>query len=218
MLTCLPSTSAQKDLWRKLTRASVGEQQAMLRHQFADAGWQTQRCLDDMNDAKDFYFQACQQVKMKTWSRGRVVCLGDAAYAPTPLTGAGVTLAVTGAYCLAGEIGQLTLPLPEDDSQIASDGDFIRLRSALEAYEARFKPWVESQQKIVPILPRAFHPEGMFRTLLVQGFTMGLSRVLPWLESGSGSAESDDDGFALPEYAVLDVAVETFRGQRCKAL
>jgi 2-polyprenyl-6-methoxyphenol hydroxylase-like FAD-dependent oxidoreductase len=66
-------------------------------------------------------------VRLPAWSRGRVVLLGDAAWCPTPLTGLGTTLAVVGAYVLAGELA-------------AADGDhdvaFRRFEEVLRAYVA----------------------------------------------------------------------------------
>ena len=41
---------------------------------------------------------------METWSEGRVTC-GDAGYCASPLSGMGTSLALVGAYVLAGELG-----------------------------------------------------------------------------------------------------------------
>ena len=73
----------------------VASQKALFRELFADAGWEIQRVLDGMDKSDDFYMQEMAQVKLwpakeppnLVWSRGRVVCLGDAGYCPTPLAG-----------------------------------------------------------------------------------------------------------------------------------
>lgn len=43
---------------------------------------------------------------MDTWSRGRVTLVGDAGYSPGPVVGGSTTLAVIGAYVLAGELAR----------------------------------------------------------------------------------------------------------------
>ena len=54
----------------------------------------------------DFYLQEVAQVKMDKWSKGRVALLGDASYCPSPISGMGTSVAVVGAYILAGEIAR----------------------------------------------------------------------------------------------------------------
>ncbi len=43
---------------------------------------------------------------METWSRGRVTLVGDAGYCPGPAVGGSASLAVVGAYVLAGELAR----------------------------------------------------------------------------------------------------------------
>jgi 2-polyprenyl-6-methoxyphenol hydroxylase-like FAD-dependent oxidoreductase len=50
------------------------------------------------------YFDAVSQIRMETWSHGRVVLLGDAGYCPALLSGQGTRLAMMGAYILTGEL------------------------------------------------------------------------------------------------------------------
>ncbi|MDC0679487.1 FAD-dependent monooxygenase [Sorangium atrum] len=60
--------------------------------------------LGAMADAPDFYFDRMIQIDMDRWSAGRVVLLGDAGYCPSPASGQGTSLALVGAYVLAGEL------------------------------------------------------------------------------------------------------------------
>ncbi len=71
---------------------------------FADAGWEVPAILAALHDADDVFFDAVGQIRMPRWSKGRVALLGDAAHAPSFLTGQGTSLALIGAYHLAGAL------------------------------------------------------------------------------------------------------------------
>lgn len=193
MFTHMPCNDAQKEAWQEASKSDRQTQEELLRKEFADAGWQAQRLLDAMSQAPDFYFQATQQIKMSKWSNSRVVCLGDAAYAPTPLTGAGTSLAITGAYILAAELSKLVAG--EHPSK------------ALEAYESIFRPFVEETQKVPFFIPAIAHPGTASKRWLFQTFVLALSKVvkIPWVANRSKKDnESNDDGFPLPRYPSFD--------------
>jgi 2-polyprenyl-6-methoxyphenol hydroxylase-like FAD-dependent oxidoreductase len=82
----------------------LGQQRRLLRAAFDDLGWEVPRLLSALEDAEDFYFDAIAQVRMDTWSRGRVTLVGDAGYCPGPAVGGGTSLALVGAYVLAGAL------------------------------------------------------------------------------------------------------------------
>ncbi|MEU7892076.1 FAD-dependent monooxygenase [Nonomuraea sp. NPDC049152] len=84
----------------------TARQKALLREQFADLGWETPRLLDEMDRAEVFYFDSVTQLRMDTWSRGRVTLVGDAGYCPGPAVGGSTSIAVVGAYVLAGELAR----------------------------------------------------------------------------------------------------------------
>ncbi|NHI06535.1 FAD-binding monooxygenase [Streptomyces sp. KO7888] len=71
---------------------------------FADAGWKVPDILRALDDADDLFFDAVGQIRMPSWSSGRVALVGDAAHAPSFLTGQGTSLALIGAYHLAGAL------------------------------------------------------------------------------------------------------------------
>src|SRR5580658_9444682 len=71
---------------------------------FADAGWEVPRLLEAMRHAKDLYSDTVSQIRMPVWSSGRVALVGDAAFAPSFRSGQGTSLALVGAYVLAGEL------------------------------------------------------------------------------------------------------------------
>jgi 2-polyprenyl-6-methoxyphenol hydroxylase-like FAD-dependent oxidoreductase len=85
-------------------RHDVGEQKRLVAKAFAGVGWEVPQMLRSMEEAPDFYFDRVCQVRMDTWSHGRVALLGDAAHCPSPMAGMGTSLALVGAYVLAGEL------------------------------------------------------------------------------------------------------------------
>ena len=84
--------------------ADPAAQQELLRRRFAGMGWETGRLLEAMPDAYDFYFDEMSQVRLPSWSTGRVALLGDAAFGPSPMSGQGTSLALIGGYLLAHHI------------------------------------------------------------------------------------------------------------------
>ena len=58
-----------------------------------------------MESTDEVYFDRVSQIRMDTWSQGRVGLVGDAAFCPSLLAGQGAALAMTAAYVLAGELG-----------------------------------------------------------------------------------------------------------------
>lgn len=163
MVTRMPLDEVQKQAWQSAARAGKEAQQDLIKSEFQDAGWQAERILASMKDAPDFYFQSLTQIRMDKWSIGRVICLGDTAYAPTPLTGMGTTLAITGAHLLAGELSKL------------AEGEHPK--KAFEAYETAFKPWVEKQQDIPFFVPSIAHPATPFKRWIFNTCIAAISAV-----------------------------------------
>lgn len=108
------------------------QQQKILEDQFAKSGWETSRLLQEMKHSKDFYFDMAAQIRMSSWSQGRVVLVGDAGYAPSPMSGQGTSLALIGAYVLAGELA-------------AANGNHV---VAFSHYESLLRSFVEKNQKL----------------------------------------------------------------------
>ncbi|MCW2799927.1 MAG: monooxygenase FAD-binding protein, partial [Aeromicrobium sp.] len=106
----------------------VEAQKRLLREQMAGFGWQTPRILAHLDDAPDFYLDQVAQVKMDSWSSGRVGLLGDAAFSASPMSGGGTGMALVGAYMLAGE-----LAAAEWDPAAGFAGYQDRMRSYVEA-------------------------------------------------------------------------------------
>ena len=156
----------------------VDRQKVWLRERFADAGWQSERVLDGMDATGDFYFDVLRQVRMKRWSSGRVVLTGDAAWCATPIAGYGTTLAVTGAYVLAGEM--------------ARTGD---ITAAFAAYEKAMRPTVEDAQGVPKIAPRLMNPHSRTGIRVLHGVLAAASQPVVRRVSGKlfGGRSSDPD-------------------------
>lgn len=194
-ITYMPTTEEEKRKWKAAARADRQTKEDLVRQQFADAGWESRRLLDDMSDAPDFYFQQMEQIKMTHWSLNRVVCLGDTAHAPTPLTGAGTSLALDGAFVLAGELSKL------------QPGEHPA--RALDAYENTFKPFVEDQQSLPSFIPGVVHPRSAWHRWIIQTFLWVVSKAVaqavatPWLRKKLGDHSNNED-FPLPSYPLIE--------------
>jgi 2-polyprenyl-6-methoxyphenol hydroxylase-like FAD-dependent oxidoreductase len=131
------------------------KQKEILRNEFKNAGWKCAALLSKIDTAPDFYFDVVSQIKMNRWSKDRIVLVGDAGYCPSLLSGQGSTLAITGAYILAGELKE-------------ANGDY---NIAFERYEDIFKPFIESKQKIAQNFAKSLVPKSKFGIWLRNTFT-----------------------------------------------
>ncbi|MBP2706376.1 FAD-dependent monooxygenase [Microbispora sp. RL4-1S] len=113
-------------------RRDLGRQKQLLAEVFAGQGWEVPRLLDAMEAAPDFYLDSISQVRMDHWSSGRVALVGDAAYGPSPASGQGTSLALVGAYVLAGRLA-------------LAAGDHT---AGFAAYEREMRPFVEQNQRL----------------------------------------------------------------------
>ena len=94
--------------------------------------WMVPQLVEEMRKADDLFFDSVSQIYMPTWSKGRIVLAGDAAHATSFWSGQGSSMALVGAYILAGEIA--TKP---------------NYTSAFGAYEKLARPFVEMNQALV---------------------------------------------------------------------
>ena len=99
-------------------------QKQLLREAFGDMGGEVPGLLDQAERSSTFYFDSITQLRMDTWSRGRVTLVGDAGYCPGPAVGGSTSLAVVGAFTLAGELalagGDHTVAYPAYENAMSS--------------------------------------------------------------------------------------------------
>ncbi|KAK5118868.1 hypothetical protein LTR62_000077 [Meristemomyces frigidus] len=167
----------------ELAKANVDEQKAYWTEMFQDAGWEADRVLKALPLADDFYMQKVAQVKLTSWSRGRVVVAGDAGYCPSPISGMGTTVAIVGSYILAGELAQRS-----DDVQLA-----------FKAYEERMRKFVDVAQKLAPGAPSMANPQTALGIKVLYAFLgfVSWTGVLKYLGASFNPPAS---GMDLPDY------------------
>jgi 2-polyprenyl-6-methoxyphenol hydroxylase-like FAD-dependent oxidoreductase len=117
-------------------------QKRLLREAFSERTWELPRILSELDGAPDFYFDSITQIRMPSWSSGRVTLVGDAGYSPAPAVGGGTVVAVVGAYVLAGELR-------------AAGGDHTR---AFAGYERAMGELVRRSRSIGPTVMKTLIP------------------------------------------------------------
>ena len=108
----------------------IAQQKNIILEQFAGEGWRTEELLEEVNRSENFYFDKFCQIKMPSWTKGRVALVGDAGYSASPAAGMGASLSISGAAALA-------------DALEKHDGNF---ELAFRAYNKDLRPFIEEVQ------------------------------------------------------------------------
>jgi 2-polyprenyl-6-methoxyphenol hydroxylase-like FAD-dependent oxidoreductase len=166
---------------RPTTPATRETQQAVLRAAFGATDWECPAILAAMAGAEDFYFDAVSQIRMDSWSRGRVALVGDACSCPSLLAGQGAALAMTGAYVLAGELKK-------------AKGDHA---AAFGAYETLLRPFMAGKQRAGASVAGAFAPKTRLG-IFVRNQITRLMMLPPVASLTLGALLSDR--LSLPDY------------------
>ena len=141
-------------------------QKGMLRGKFGDGKWECPRILDELDRTQELYFDRVSQIKMESWSKGRVALVGDAAFCVSLMAGQGSALAMTAAYVLAGELAKAA----------------GRHEEAFSNYERLLRAYIGSKQKVARALCQCLRPKdrwGLFlRNQVIKAFAIpGLARL-----------------------------------------
>jgi 2-polyprenyl-6-methoxyphenol hydroxylase-like FAD-dependent oxidoreductase len=154
----------------------------VLRARAAGMGWECDRLIEQIDQAPDFYFDSCSQVRLPHWSVGNVGLVGDAAYCASPLSGHGTTIALVGAYVLAGELAKAGA-----DHQ-----------AGLAAYERTLRPWITEIQEFGAGNGKTMTPE----TALGVWLRNTVSRFQRFVPSGLFAGQIRmSNRFVLPDYS-----------------
>ncbi|KIX05858.1 uncharacterized protein Z518_03831 [Rhinocladiella mackenziei CBS 650.93] len=187
---------------------SVTDQKQAWADYFQDVGWRASRFLREITAssmADDWYACELGQVRMDSWSEGRIVLLGDAAFCPSPSSGMGTASALVGAYVLAGEIAQhCGLSAGDGGCKNSSSGRVQQgLPAALQSYDQKLRPFITKVQKMADhgygssLMPKS--RLGISILYLVLGLieTLRIDKLMSSLGS------DDVSGWDLPDYAEL---------------
>jgi 2-polyprenyl-6-methoxyphenol hydroxylase-like FAD-dependent oxidoreductase len=141
-------------------------QKALLRERFGEGKWECPRILGELDRIQELYFDRVSQIRMESWSKGRVALIGDAAFCVSLMAGQGAALAMTAAYALAGELAK-------------AGGQH---KQAFAGYEHLLRSYVLSKQQGAERYAAAFAPKtrwGLFlRNQVIRATAIpGLARL-----------------------------------------
>ena len=108
--------------------------------QFAGLGWRTAELLAEVKETEISYFDKFSQIKMPSWTKGRVALVGDAGYCASPAAGIGASLAMSGAAALAAALEK-------------HDGNFS---AAFQEYNQALRPFIEETQATAVMMLNTF--------------------------------------------------------------
>ena len=182
-LTICNTTASPVPELEDIARADIATQKTYFRQRFQNVGWQSQRFIEGLDTTEDFYMSHWCRVVTPQWAKGHSVILGDAAFATM---GIGTSLAMMGAYCIAGELSKI-----ESADQIPA---------ALQKYEEVFRPYVEKHQNTFIGNMQFANPQTawgvwMFQTVLKVLSFLRVPQLLMRFFGGEGK-----QSWKLPDY------------------
>ena len=166
---------------REALPAMLEQQKAMMRETYRDGKWECPRILDKLDRTQQLYFDRVGQIKMESWSRGRVALVGDSAFCVSLLAGQGSALAMISAYVLAGELAK-------------AGGHY---KEAFGRYEGILRGYIGNKQQGAERFAAVFAPKTQwglsFRNQVIKAFAIpGLARL--------AVGRDIIDALRLPEY------------------
>jgi 2-polyprenyl-6-methoxyphenol hydroxylase-like FAD-dependent oxidoreductase len=166
----------------ELVPAGVADPREILRRVFSQSGWECPQILAALpDDPADLYYDKVCQIRMPSWTKGRVALVGDAAACVSLLAGEGTGLAMLEAYVLAGELAR-------------ASGDHA---AAFAAYEQRLRDFIAKKQKSAAAYASAFAPRTAFGVWFRNQVTklFGIPAVADWF-----IARDLKDEIEIPDY------------------
>lgn len=173
-------------------RHDVDQQRRILVERFTGAGWECDALLAAAEIADDFYFDSFIQIHMPSWSAGRVTLVGDAGYCASPLSGMGTSLALVGAYLLAGELGPASSLQP------------VSIPTALARYETRMRPYVDTCQKLNNTIDR--YAPNTASDIAINAAVMKWMQRWPFRPVAARLWFTTADSIELPDYPAKSVS------------
>ncbi len=169
-------------------------QQQSLRNAFQDCSWEIPKLLEFMEDTPDFFYDCMAQVHMPKWSKGRVTLAGDAAYAVSPVAGQGASVALVGAYVLAGELAR-------------ASGDYL---VAFENYETCLREYIKENQDLAKMSVSILKGDrSSWLATKIMWLTLRIGQLLPaswirfWKKQGQKRTAKAANALTLKDYSSL---------------
>ncbi|MFC3448645.1 FAD-dependent monooxygenase [Amycolatopsis speibonae] len=149
---------------------------AALRATYGSLGWAVPKALELCPPSGEVYYDQVAQIEMSSWSRGRVVLVGDSCYAVSLLAGQGASLGIAGAFVLAEQLTRAP-----------------SIEAAFAEYERLVRPVVTEKQQVARRGARWFLPANRLllqarRAFLRLARLPGLERTLAAAVTGKSTA------------------------------
>lgn len=171
--------------FREATKQGDDALKQFVAERYKGAGWKSDEIIKGMMDTGDFYASEVVQVKTRSLYKGRFVLVGDAGYAPG-FTGGGTSLAIAGAYLLAGEVCK-------------HKGD---LAAGLRGYEKQMRPIMDDLQKVPPLVPTVFAPQTAWGLWLRNHIfaLIAWTGILEFAQRFLAGSFASTDKYGIPDY------------------
>ncbi|KAH7184792.1 uncharacterized protein B0J16DRAFT_340472 [Fusarium flagelliforme] len=185
VLMCMNQPPESVQAFRKAQSEGEIPLKKYIAQHYQGVGWKAGTALREMMNSTDFYASEMVQVKTPHLYRGRFVLVGDAGYA-AGLTGAGTSLALAGAYILAGE-------LKKHNGNIAA---------GLRGYETQVRPLIDKMQPIPPLITTIISPQtawGIWLRNNIFGF-IARSGLVEFFQRFLGAGFGNAKEFPIPKY------------------
>ncbi|MFM0341480.1 FAD-dependent monooxygenase [Paraburkholderia fungorum] len=128
-----------------MPRSDMAAQKQLVAAQCARLKGEFPRFIEAMKVTDQFYYNELAQIRMPSWSKGRVVLAGDAAHCASPFSGQGTSLALVGAFVLVRELVR----------------HWDHPAQAFAAYEHRMRPYVNLNQALVDLTREGPTPDDL---------------------------------------------------------
>ncbi|KAI6089620.1 hypothetical protein F4821DRAFT_230552 [Hypoxylon rubiginosum] len=176
---------------------NLAEQKKALADLYQDGGWECNRFFEALRtapEADDLYCTPFEEVRLPkgSWSKGRVVLIGDAAHSATA-NGYGTTWGLIGAFILAGEIGNVY----ERDSPLST----AAIVQAAKSYEEKFRPIATAGHGGSQLFESLSAPRSRFGIWIMHMFAKVASHL--HLDQ-MGGLDSQTAKWPLPDYPKLE--------------
>jgi 2-polyprenyl-6-methoxyphenol hydroxylase-like FAD-dependent oxidoreductase len=118
----------------------IGQQRKIILEQATGLGWRTSELMKEVQQSENFYFDKFCQIKMPSWTKGRVALVGDAAHCASPAAGVGGSLAMEGAAAVADALqkynGNYALAFPEYHKNLRPFIEEVQAQAELNVKES----------------------------------------------------------------------------------